>query len=88
MIITLLLTFAVFIIETLLLIFPSSTGFPTEVTTAVTTFGSYITIIDAIVPMDTLGYIVGLIIAMELLIFSFKGLRWLISHIPFIGGRG
>lgn len=82
-----LLGVATFIIGLVIAIFPNSTGVPTEITDAVETFGGYITIIDAIVPMDTLGYIVGLVISFELLVFSFRGLRYIVKHIPFVGGK-
>ena len=75
------------IITLLIGIFPTSPGFPSDFQTAITTIAGYSTIADAILPFSTLGQIIGLIIAFELLVFSWKGLRFILSYVPFIGGR-
>lgn len=82
------LTFLVYVFGFFFAIFPVGGGLSTEVTTAIQTFGSYTTIIDALVPLDTLGTIIGLVFAFELAVFAFKTLRWIWGHVPVIGGRG
>jgi hypothetical protein len=88
MIITALINLASFIANTLLVPFPTSSGFPTEVNDAIAFIGSYAGILDPIVPIQTLATVVGLVVTFELAVFAFKGLRWLVSHVPFVGGRG
>ena len=69
-------------------LFPSGTGFPSEVHTAVSTLGGYLHILDPLVPITTLLSCVSLIFGVEIAILGFKTVKWLISHIPFVGGRG
>jgi len=75
-------------LSTLIGWFPMGTGLPIEVHTAVAGLGSYLGLLDALVPISTLATVVGLVFVLELLIFGFKTLKWLGSHIPFVGGRG
>lgn len=88
MITSFLLTFALYILETIVSIFPSSAGFPVEVNNAVAFVAGYVGILDPLVPLGTLATILTLVITFELSVFGFKGLKWLISHIPFVGGKG
>lgn len=88
MITSIFLSIAFFIISFLLSIFPTSTGFSSEVTTAINQIGGYTAIIDTLVPMNTLGQIFLLVIVFELTVFAWKGLRFIISYMPIIGGRG
>jgi len=75
------------ILNILLSIFPTSSGFSSETITAFQTVGGYTTIINTIVPMNTLGQILGLVIAYEILLFTFRGVRFIIGYIPLIGGK-
>lgn len=68
-------------------LFPNSTGTPAGFTNAVDTLAGYVGILDPLVPLDTLATVFTLIISYELAVFTFRGFRWIISHIPFIGGR-
>jgi len=77
-----------YLLGLLLSVFPLSTGLPTQFTEALNYIAGYVGILDPLVPIDTLGTTVGLILAYELLIFAFRGFRWVISHVPLIGGRG
>jgi len=69
-------------------ILPESTGFPAEVNTAVTSLGGYVGILDPIFPISTLATVVGLVFSTELAIFMFKNSKWIIGHIPWVGGKG
>jgi len=66
---------------------PVSTGYPQAAHDAVSGIGSYFGLFDSILPMDTLGTVVGLIFAVEIAIFSWNVLRWSLSHIPIIGAK-
>ncbi len=88
MIFSALINVASYIANTILAIFPDSSGFPSEVDTAITTLAGYVAILDPIVPLSTLATILTLVIAYELAVFGFKAFKWLFSHVPLIGGRG
>jgi len=88
MITSFLVSFAAYVLQTLVAIFPSSAGLPPDVTAALTQFGGYVGVLDPILPIATLATVFALVITFELSIFGFKALRWLISHVPFVGGRG
>jgi len=68
-------------------LFPSSTGFPSQVSDAFAWLGNYVSILDPIVPIATLSTCIAIVVGVELSIFGFKTMRWIISHVPFIGGR-
>jgi len=72
----------------ILAIFPSSTGFPSEVQTAVDYIAGYVAILDPLFPIATMLQILTLVITFELAVFGFKGVKWIISHLPMVGGRG
>ena len=88
MIIDGIINFIFTILQTIIGALPIGGGLPTEVHTAGTFFGNYLAILDPLVPISTLGTIIGLIITFELALFAFKTIKWLISYIPFVGGRG
>jgi len=69
-------------------LFPTGVGFPTEVHNAFTTLGGYIGLLDVLVPVSTMLWCLTLIFGVEIAVFGFKTLKWLISHIPFLGGKG
>jgi len=69
-------------------LFPSSTGFPFEVHEAMASLGGYVGIWSPILPMKILAFWIGIVLAVEISIFGFRTVKWLISHIPQIGGRG
>lgn len=87
MIATAFLNIAYYILSVLVGNFPASTGFPSQVSTAFSWLGNYLSILSPIVPITTLGITVGIVVGLELLIFGFKTFKWVISHIPFVGGR-
>jgi len=69
-------------------ILPASTGFPPEVQNAFTTIGGYTKIFDPLIPWATMATCVALAFSVEIAIFGFKTLKWIISHVPIIGGKG
>lgn len=88
MITTGLIVFAYYVLSFILSIFPTGPGLPTEFTDAITTIGGYLYILDPLVPLATLATVFGIVIAVDLIIFAWNGLRWAFSFIPFVGGRG
>lgn len=77
-----------FFLSWLISVFPLSTGFPVEVHEAATALGGYLGILDPLVPIETLTTVVGILFSVEIAIFGFKTLKWLMSHVPGIGGKG
>jgi len=85
MISTALVNIAYLITNTVFLIFPTTTGFPTEVHTAFEFIGGYLYMLDPIVPIDTLVTTVSWIVTLELLIVGFRILEWTYRKIPIVG---
>jgi hypothetical protein len=88
MIITAIITIAYSLLYWLIQVFPASQGFPAEASTAFTSLGGYLGIFSPILPLSTLATCVALVFTVELGIFAFKSIKWIISHIPAIGGKG
>jgi len=68
-------------------LFPLSTGFPQAAHTAMTTLGGYMGVWSPILPLATLLTVVTLVLSVEVGIFGFKTIKWVVSHIPWIGGK-
>jgi hypothetical protein len=49
---------------------------------AITTTGGYISGLDSIMPIATIISAIGLVLAIEGAIFTYKGVNWLIRKIP------
>jgi len=88
MITTAFLTISYSLLSWILSLLPSSEGFPDVAHTAVSSIGGYFGILSPIVPIATLFTVVSLIFTVEIGIFGFKTVKWIISHIPWVGGRG
>jgi hypothetical protein len=88
MITTGLMNLAYYVVQLILSLFPADSGFPEEVHNAMIYFGGYLGILDVLVPIDTLATAVGLVFTIELTIFGYKTVKSLISHVPFVGGKG
>lgn len=69
-------------------ILPNSSGFPTSVTTAATTFGGYFGMFSPLIPIGTLATAVSIAFAVEIAVFGWKTFKSVASHIPLIGGAG
>jgi len=74
--------------SSIIAMFPASQGFPEEVHTAASTIGGYFGMFDSLIPIATLLTCITLIFSVEIGIFGFRTVKWVISHLPLIGGRG
>lgn len=83
-----LLTISNFVISIIINLFPAGTGFPSSVHTAASYLGQNVGFLNPIIPLETLQQILLLIIGIEILIFTFKTVKWAVSFLPFVGGRG
>ena len=79
---------ASYIIGFFVVLFPASTGFPSDITNAFTTMGGYVQVLNTILPITTLASVLVILFATDIIIFGFKTMKWLVSYLPFIGGRG
>lgn len=85
MITTAIINTAYYVLGFFVAIFPLSAGFPSEVASAFTYLGGYVQMLDPLVPIDTLGTVVGIMVTIELTIFAYKILSWIFSKVPIIG---
>jgi len=72
----------------LISMFPVSTGLPQEAHDAVQYIGGYFGMFAPLIPLDTLLVCLTLIFSVEIGIYGFRTLKWVVSHLPLIGGRG
>jgi len=75
-------------IQSVISLFPVGVGFPTAFHTAVAGLGGYLRILDPLIPINTLLSCILFIFGVELVIFGFKTLKWIMGHVPIFGGRG
>jgi len=88
MITTLIINLAYSLLSGIIALFPIGEGFPSDAMSAMTTLGGYLRTFDPIFPTQTLITTLTILFLVELAIFAFKTIKWIISHIPWIGGRG
>jgi len=69
-------------------LFPTSNGFPTEVMDSASYLGGIIGVFNPLVPLGTLATVLGLYVAFDVIVFGFKTFKWILSFVPFIGGKG
>jgi len=88
MIISAIISVGYYLLSGIIGILPSSTGFPSEAHAAMSGLGGYLGIWSPILPLATLGTLLTLVFSVEIAIFGFKSVKWIVSHIPWIGGKG
>jgi len=88
MIVSAFISLAFLILDGIVSLLPNSTGFPQGAHDAVSGLGGYFGMFAPILPMSTLATCVGLIFSVEIAIFGFKSIKWIVSHIPWVGGHG
>jgi hypothetical protein len=76
-----LIYYAVSAILSPLLLLPDA-SFPSNVVSAIASASSYISILNVILPADTLMTIVGAFLAVEVAIFTYKLIKWVYNKIP------
>jgi len=75
-------------LQFLINLFPVGTGFPAGFHTAVSALGGYLHILDPLVPISILLSCLTFIFSVEIAIFGWRTLKWILSHIPIFGGKG
>jgi len=81
-------TISSFLLSLLVKVFPEGAGFPQAVHDGAQTIGGYARMLDPVLPFDTLYIVVVLTITLEIALLTFRAFRWVISHVPFVGGKG
>jgi len=67
---------------------PEGSTLPAAVHTAAVWLGGYLAILDVIFPTTTLVVTVTIAFTVEIAVFGFRTLKWVLSYIPFVGGKG
>lgn len=88
MIITLVINLGYQLLNFIIQRFPDSTGFPADAHSAMSSLGGYLGMWSPVLPITTLITCLTLVFSVEISIFGFKTTKWVISHIPQIGGKG
>lgn len=88
MIITAIINVAYSVLSWFIGILPASAGIPAEAHSAAVSVGGYLGVFDPILPIATLLTTITLVYSVEIGIFSFKTIKWVLSHIPWVGGKG
>jgi len=66
---------------------PLSVGLPDEVHEAATLIGAYLDMLDPALPVTTLFSCLVLYVSVQIGIFGFRTFRWVMSHLPQVGGN-
>jgi len=82
------INFGYSVISWIIGVFPSSEGFGANVFTAASTLGGYTGIFAPLINFTVLASCVAIAFSVEIAIFGFKTFKWVLSHVPFIGGNG
>ena len=82
------LNFSFYILNWVIQIFPTSSGFSASIHSAFQTLGGYVGMFTGLLPYGTLTIVMGIVIVVEIIIWGWKTIKWIISHIPYIGGHG
>lgn len=77
-----------FILSLIIGVLPTGNGFPPQVAEAFTALGGYVQILNTLLPIPTMAWALGILISVDVAVFSFKTFKWILSHIPAVGGKG
>jgi len=81
MITTAIINFAYYVISSIISLFPVSTGFPSEVHSALAGLGGYLGIVSPLLPVATLLTCITLVFSVEISVFGFHTFKWIIGHV-------
>jgi len=85
MLLSFLFSIPAYMAQALLLVLPSSSGFPQQWLDGIATIWSYVNIFSFIVPVQMLVLCLGIAMTFHIVILGFKLFHWFITKIPFIG---
>lgn len=66
---------------------PVGSAFPQSVHSSFATLGDYFGIIDVFIPLTVLTWCVLAVFSVEIGLFAFRIMRWIISYVPFLKGK-
>lgn len=87
MITTAIINLAYSVVSWFIGLFPVGSTFPEEVHSSVLWLGGFFMLLNDIIPISSLVAIIVLVFSLELSLFGFRTLKWIISHLPFVGGK-
>lgn len=67
---------------------PTSDGFPEDMIAGFEYLSSFGSLLNTLLPVTTLSIALAILILVDNSTLAFKTFKWVISHLPFIGGRG
>lgn len=88
MIVSSFIVFVTYLLSLVVGLFPTSTGFSSGFSTAASQMSGYVGLINTLLPVDTLAIAISTLVTVQLSVFGFKSFKWLLSHLPIVGGRG
>jgi len=88
MITTALVDFAYYGIASVINALPASAGLPAWIMTGAAGLGGYLSMANIIAPVPVMLAGLTIVFGTDIAIWTYKGVKSIISHIPFIGGRG
>ena len=87
MLIELFLKTVLLIINVITSVFPTVTV-PSDIASAFASASASLWTLNSFIPIPTLVSCVSILFLTELVILQFKFWKWIVSYIPFFGGRG
>jgi len=88
MIFTAIIALGYMLISSVLSLLPSSSGFPPEVLESAMYIGGQAAKLNLFMPLATMATCLSIVFSVEIGLFGFKTVRWIIAHLPYVGGRG
>lgn len=88
MIVSAFIIFATYILTLVISLFPDSAGLSSSFQTSADTLGGYVGLINTLLPVDALAFAITTLITVQLSVFGFKTFKWVLSHLPWFGGKG
>jgi len=77
-----------YFISFLIGLLPASQGFPPEILAAAQTIGGQIGMFEPVFPTGDLAAGLAIVSASQIGVWSWKTFKWVVSHIPWFGGKG
>lgn len=82
------INFAYFFISFFINLLPNGVAFPSEVHESALLLGGYNDLFSPIIPFTTLATVVPIALSIRFGYWIFRSIKWIISHIPLVGGKG
>jgi len=88
MLTTLIITIPITFLTLLANLFPIASSMASGVASALSSASSSLWALNAFIPVPTIALATGIAVSVEIVLLSFRFARFIISYIPFFGGKG